>query len=140
MILGIIAESPSDIAVMKVLTTKIIGIRRFGFKHFASYGSPKLRRKCKAWAADLVQRGCSCLVVVHDLDGGDEARLRAELEDRVRGIGCRAAIIVIPVQEIEAWLIADADAIRVVFRLRKQPSLPADPERIAKPKEFLRDL
>jgi len=138
--LGIIAEHPSDIAVMRALTSKIVGAERLGIKQFASYGCAKLRRKCEAWAGDLVRRGCSCVVVVHDLDGRDEASLRRGLEACLRPVTCNASIVLIPTQEIEAWLMTDAEALRKVFGLKRQPRLPYDTERLRRPKEFLRDL
>jgi hypothetical protein len=49
-------------------------------------------------------------------------------------------LIVIQVHEIEAWLLADQDAIRRACGLPKRVSKVANPEAILRPKEYLRDV
>ncbi len=110
---------------------------RFSFSHFVGHGCGALRRKCRAWAENLVKRGCDCIVVVHDRDRNDEDRLRSDLEARIDGVAMRVSVVVIPVEELEAWLLADPDAIMAVFRMRKRPRIPTRPERIESPKEYL---
>ena len=48
--------------------------------------------------------------------------------------------MLIPVEETEAWLLADPDAIRAVFNMRGTPRIPKRPETIKDPKEFLREI
>jgi hypothetical protein len=111
-----------------------------GFKHFVGNGCGKVRRKCRSWACNLVSRGCSCVVVAHDLDWNDEPTLRAELESAVKSAQARAYVVLIPVREIESWLMCDADALQAAFRGRKRPRLPADPELLSDPKKELERL
>jgi hypothetical protein len=40
----------------------------------------------------------------------------------------------IPVREIEAWMLADAEVFRTLLGGKSQPALPAEPEREADPK------
>jgi hypothetical protein len=47
---------------------------------------------------------------------------------------------VIPVEELEAWLLTDPKALKVTFNLKKLPKCPSNPETIRYPKEYLRDL
>jgi hypothetical protein len=48
--------------------------------------------------------------------------------------------IVIPIEEIEAWLMCDANALKRVFSLKRPPNLPGNPESIVSPKEKLESL
>ena len=80
------------------------------------------------------------MVVMHDLDARNEEDLRRELEGRVEEVGFRGHVILIPVPEIEAWLLADALALRSVFGMRRTPRVPAQPENVSHPKERLRDI
>ena len=138
--LGMIAEDRSDIAVMTVLTAKVLPRQAFSVKHFAAGGCGKLRQKCTAWANNLRLRGCEYIIVVHDLDTASEAELRQDLEGRVRGVAVRASLVLIPVREMEAWLLADAEALRKTFNLKRAPKLPRNPENIANPKEYLGEV
>lgn len=138
--MGVIAEEMNDIEVLYELTAKIIRENSFSFKHFIGHGCGTLRRKCRAWAENLTQRGCTLLVVIHDLDKRNESELRKELEAAIEGLKFRQSVVLIPIEEIEAWLLCDPNAIQSVFNMRKVPSIPARPERISDPKEFLSAL
>jgi hypothetical protein len=140
MTVGIIAEDDSDVAVIKEITLKILKPHRVGFKKFVGDGCGKLRRKCAAWAANLVQQGCRWLVVVHDLDTNNEAKLRAHLAGAISPAGAEQHVVMIPRREIEAWLLYDGDAIAGAFRESRRPKLPSDPESLDDPKKHLRNL
>ena len=63
--IGIIAEDDSDVAVLREITLALLKPHRIGFKHFVGDGSGKLRRKCGAWARNLMAgriNGASALV------------------------------------------------------------------------------
>jgi hypothetical protein len=140
MMIGVIAEEANDVDVLYEFTCKLVGERRFSFKHFVGHGCGKLRRKCSAWAENLLQRGCTEIVVVHDLDENDEGALRKELTRAIENTGCKAYVILIPTHELEAWLLVDAIAIQKVFAMAKLPRLPPRPETVPHPKEKLRDI
>jgi hypothetical protein len=138
--IGVIAEGTSDVEVLYELTSKLIDGGTFSFKKFVGHGCGKLRRKCTAWAENLIGRGCTHLVVLHDLDGNTEDKLRTELTDFVCGVGFNGFVILIPVREIEAWLLVDPVALYSVFGMSRAPNLPSKPEAIPHPKEKLRDI
>jgi len=140
MILGIIAEDLSDVAVMRKLTAKVLPESAFSIKHFVGNGCGKLRRKCAAWADALRRRGCSHIVVVHDLDEADETELRLLLERAISSVRVQGSIIVIPVREIEAWLLSDSRAIQRVFNMQREPRVPRNPESVRDPKATLERL
>jgi len=139
-IIGIIAEDLSDVAVIRHVTAKVVPGKSFSTKHFVGNGCGKLRRKCGAWAHDLCRRGCTHIVVVHDLDTANLHELRGLLEQAVANVRADSTIVLIPVREIEAWLLTDARAIKAVFNLRKEPKLPGNPESLQDPKSALEEL
>lgn len=138
--IGVIAEDDSDVVVIKELTLALMKPRKVGFKRFVGGGCGKLRRKCRAWAENLVRQGCPWIVVIHDLDDYREDDLRNELNAAVADSRAQATVVLIPCREIEAWLLYDAQAIARAFNERDLPKLPHDPERLPDPKEFLEDL
>ncbi len=138
--IGVIAEEQNDIDVLYELTRKLTSESNFSFSRFVGHGCGKLRKKCRAWSHILTQRGYSNLVVIHDLDNNDEGCLRRELEDSVDGITFTSHIILIPVYEIEAWLLSDPLALKQTFSMNKSPNIPKHPETICNPKEYLRDV
>lgn len=135
--IGVIAEETNDVDVMYELTCKIIRENKFSLSHFVGHGCGKLRRKCKAWSEILLAKGCDHLAVVHDLDQYEEATLRKELDEYVLSIGFGQTVILIPVEEIEAWLLSDPKAVKTVFNMRRLPKIPKAPEKIKSPKEYL---
>ena len=140
MTIGIIAEDLSDVAVIRALTAKVVPKNQFSTKHFVGSGCGKLRRKCHAWAEVLCRRGCTHIVVVHDLDEENEHELRVTLESCVAQVSAKGVSVLIPVREIEAWLLTDAAAIQQVFNLRRRPRVPGNPEAIRDPKACLEEL
>jgi hypothetical protein len=138
--MGIIAEDDSDVAVISVITLKLLKPHIVGFKKFVSGGCGKLQRKCSAWARILVQQGCSWIVVIHDLDDYNERKLRNQLAASVAPAGAQATVVLIPKREIEAWLLYDSKAIAAAFRQTLLLALPGNPESLWDPKKYLRDL
>ena len=138
--IGVIAEDTSDVDVLYELTCKLKKENTFSFKIFVGHGCGKLRSKCTAWAENLIKRGCSYLIFLHDLDSNNEADLYKKLTDRVKDAGFKAFVILIPVREIEAWLLSDAIALKNTFGMTKTPNVPGRPETLMHPKEKLRDI
>jgi hypothetical protein len=138
--IGIIAEDRSDVEVIKELTRSLIRRKGVGFRHFVGEGCGKLRKKCRAWADILVQKGCPWLIIVHDLDDYVEVKLREELTEALKQCRARASVVLIPCREIEAWLLYDAEAIAKTFNEKKVISLPGKPESISDPKGLLEYL
>jgi len=127
-------------SVLYEFTRKLVDERRFSFAQFVGHGCGALRRKCRSWADDLLRRGCSQLVVLHDEDGKGEAEIRKVLACYIESQRFQNKIILIPVEEIEAWLLCDSAALKTVFNMRVEPALPRWPEAISGPKEFLGEI
>ncbi len=138
--IGVIAEELNDVEVLYALTCKIVAEDSFCFRRFVGHGCGKIRRKCTAWALNLLQRGCTHLVVLHDLDRNDEAALRHDLDGAIANLEFESSLVLIPVEELEAWLLSDPTAIKNTFKIRRMPKIPKDTEGISSPKEFLADI
>ena len=81
----------------------------------------------------------SPLVMITDLDRGPcPSELRSRWVGKLRPP--RNFVLRVAVREIEAWLLADADAIRELFGYRASKRLPDDPDAVQEPKELLLHL
>jgi hypothetical protein len=65
----------------------------------------------------LAFQGASRFILCHDSDGSDPDVIKRPVESTIRERNCLHYdhSIVVPVQEIEAWIIADENAISVVI-------------------------
>lgn len=138
--IGVIAEETNDVDVLYQLTCKLMDESSFSFKKFVGHGSGKLRKKCSAWASNLLARGCSHLIVIHDLDNADLNVLQEELSAAIAHATFEASLILIPIREMESWLLTDPQAIVAVFKLRSTPKLPSRPETLMDPKKKLAQI
>lgn len=138
--IGVLAEDASDVSVISEILEKYLTKSSFAVRKFVGNGCGKLRNKCGVWARQLTAAGCDHIIVVHDLDRNNEAELRAAIEVNVCKVVYPNSTIVIPIEELEAWLLADVDAIKEVFSLTKPLKPISNCEAISSPKEHLRDL
>jgi hypothetical protein len=136
---GIIAEDKSDVDVIDVIISKSTNAA-YTPKSFVGNGCGRIRNKCREWAENLRERGCALLILVHDLDAGSLRELQRVLANALGNSPLKPAVIVIPVREIEAWLLADHNAIRAALNIHETIKKIPNPEGLAKPKEYLRDL
>jgi hypothetical protein len=137
---GVLAEDASDVDVLRAVLPKIAPRKNFGIKPFHGQGCSKIHSKCRRWAVVLAKSGCSVLILLHDSDGNNVAMITKNIEAGLKPCPIPIHLIVIPIEEIEAWLLTDATAIKATFNLKTRPKCPANPERIREPKEYLRDL
>jgi hypothetical protein len=97
-------------------------------------------------SALVLEPGANLIFVHRDADGRESEPRYQEVLDAVAACGCdRSVICVVPVQETEAWLLLDGDAIRrAVGRPNDTTALqipaPEAVERLAHPKERLKEL
>ena len=138
--IGVIAEEKNDVDVLYQVTAKLVSENSFTLAQFVGHGGGKLQKKARCWADNLIKRGCEAIVLIHDLDKQDEPALRATLSRLLDGINEPPIIILIPVQEIESWLLCDPRAIKAVFNMRRAPRLPGRPEELDDPKRWLSRL
>jgi hypothetical protein len=137
---GIIAEDASDIDTLKIILSKINPSVSPSVKKRLGHGCGKIRRKMSSWAQSLRADGCKRLLIVHDCDRHDTETLRKDLISKLGTCPITNHLILIPTEELEAWLLCDPLALRECFSLKKLPRLPASPEAVSSPKEFLEAL
>lgn len=138
--LAILAEDLSDVETLKEISRRIVPktmkIQGFGFG-----GCGGLRRKGASHLLRYQDLGARAYIVCHDADTNKpESVSKAVLNDVVIPSGIAQGLcIVVPVQEIEAWILADTAAIRrAVTRLDIKPH--ASPQTIDHPKDYLVNL
>jgi len=136
---GVIAEDQSDVDVVDELLAKVT-TRKYVIKRFLGHGSGRVVGKCSEWARVLRDQGCTRLIVVYDLDTGNLPEVRARLRGALGQCPITRHTIIIPVREIEAWLLADEVSIARIAKPRRVPRPIPNPERFMRPKETLRDL
>jgi hypothetical protein len=143
--LGIIAEDRTDCETVKVLIRRMLQAanrRPPSIKDFApnSGGCAAMRRKAPKWARELRRAGCGAVVLIHDLDRNPhngELNHREQLTSELRSLVGHDDYVCIPVEELEAWFWSDQAVLDAVTKGRAR-ALP-HPERLARPKEVLRD-
>ena len=138
--IGIIAEDEIDIECIKIFTRRMLPNKQIGFKKFVGHGCGKIKRKANAWARQFKRQMCNSIILIHDLDKNNKITLLENLRSAFLPSPIERYIIVIPVEEMEAWLLADANAIRKVFNIKKNIIIPSSPELISSPKEYLGSL
>lgn len=138
-LIGIIAEDDSDVEVLKILTKKLTK-RRFSTSQFTGKGCGPLKRKTPGWCKALAHKGCQSVVLVHDLDRNKSVELRKQLELILSSVDMEHKFVVIPAEELEAWLLCDPDALKKAMNLTKLPKKIHHPEAIVAPKERMETI
>jgi len=133
--IGVIAEDKSDVEVIEKILEKYVARNQFSIKPWVGNGCGKLKNKCAIWAQMLMDRGCDHVLVFHDLDRNNERTLRASLAKKLPQDKFPNSVIVVPIEELEAWLLSDSEAIRITFKLVKAPKRIENCEVISSPKE-----
>jgi hypothetical protein len=139
-IIGVIAEDKSDIEVINEIFLKYSAANTFTIKKFVGNGCGKIKSKCRSWTETLFQKGCQHVFIFHDRDRSTEKQIRSLLESKVSPKEFTSSLIVIPIEEMEAWLLADMDAIRTTFDIKGKLKKIADCETVDDPKGHLGKL
>lgn len=138
--IGVIAEDNSDIGVLSILFSKIAPSKKFIVRKFVGHGCGRIASKCHNWARNLKIQGCTALVLVHDLDTRIFAKLHKELSGALSPSPIAKNVVVIPVRELEAWLLSDCSAIQNALNLKSRPTRISHPEALLDPKRELREI
>jgi len=139
---AIIGEDPSDVSTLKVLIKRIANDESLSIKAKGYAGCAEMLRKgAKQIAIFANDYDCQRFVVCYDCDNGDPNERHKEVTIKIvekcaaKGIYC----ILIPIQELEAWILADIAAVSHVFK-GWNPDEITNPEAIKDPKEHLEKL
>jgi hypothetical protein len=111
MMIAVLGEHDSDAQTIRMILKRKIGAQvRITPKGFG--GCDALCRKGARVIKNLAERGYTHFFVCHDADCPDPEIARAKVDrEVVIPSGAANSCITIPVQEIEAWIIADESAI-----------------------------
>lgn len=136
--IGIISEDNTDFEAIKVMISKLVDTEGIGFRSKVG-NCTKIRSKCISMAQDLSNRKCDALIVVIDRDRNDYELLKREIVNKLSSSTITKRLVVVAVEELEAWFTADPDGIKKSLGLKRKPSFTGLPETINSPKEKLRD-
>src|SRR4051794_3538943 len=136
--IAVLAEDRTDAESLAAIVKLILGNPKATVFKKGFSGGGELCRKGASFVRTIADQGASRFVLCHDADGPDPqpARLKvrtAVVDQSEHGPSC---CIVVPVQELEAWFIADEHALtRTIPTLTIRPQ--SNPESIDSPKEWL---
>lgn len=136
---AILAEDYSDAKTLVVLVKRIDGRANLTVFKKGFSGCGELRRKAASHIQDFASRGASRFIICHDSDGESPEKVRNRFRDGLTGkvdLKRLSHAIIVPVQELEAWIIADAEAIATAIPSLLIPEV-RKPEAVASPKEWL---
>ena len=140
---GILGEDKSDVATLKAIVRRLAGDASLPVKVKGYGGSGEmLRNGAKQIGFFKNDYGCTRFIVCHDADGPDPKPNRDLVQDRIIRPSCAEATnccILVPVQELEAWILADIECAITLFPAWK-PNPISQPESIPSPKEYLEKL
>lgn len=138
---GFIGEDNSDVDAFEVILSKYIPKEKFRLKRFVGKGHGKISAKVKAWTEILLNEGCKAVFIVQDLDEYKFKDLKKSLEEKIKSLNTKNNILVIiPIKELEAWLLTDPKVLQDVFNFLSLPKLPSNPEQCKDPKKEIADI
>ncbi len=139
---AVLGEDRSDAETLRVLIRRIAGNERLTVKPKGYDGCGQLLRKGARDLDEFLSQGYDRFVVAYDADRDDPAACLAEALSRVverSRAASSACCVVVPVEELEAWLLADVAAVTQKWPSWR-PDPIANPERVRDPKEHLEKL
>ncbi len=138
---GILGDDESDVETLKVLVRRLARNQAIPVKTKGYGGCAKMLRKGAKQLILFRNLDCTRFIVCYDADGPDPKPKHELVKRRIvapSGIGGEVCIV-IPVQELEAWLLADIECATKIFTSWKPEPIP-NPEQIPSPKEYLEKL
>jgi hypothetical protein len=138
---GILGEHRSDANTLKVIVRRLACNPSLPIKAKGYGGFPKMFCKGATDLQAMKDLGCTRFIVCHDSDGHDPKRRLFDVDSKiVRPSGLASnCCVVIPVQELEAWILANVECATAIFT-SWLPDPICNPEAIDSPKEYLEKL
>ena len=135
---GLLCEDRSDLNTLQVLIRRLtrgnMPIKGKGFS-----GSGELYRKGPQYIALLADLGVTNFLVCQDSDGQDPRAIEERIHSRIlKQCGFReTSLALVPVEEMEAWILADLPAVTNVISAWRPTKAIANPSAVSSPKEEL---
>ncbi|NJO18653.1 MAG: DUF4276 family protein [Thioploca sp.] len=140
---GVLGEDKSDVEILKVLIRKLAANEKITIKTKGYSGGGEMMKQGKQQLNLFKNLGCCRFIICYDADGEKLEKRYEKVVNQIvtpSDLKKEAAIgIVIPVQEIEAWILANIEVVTQIFR-NWQPKPVSNPESIDHPKEYLEKL
>ena len=137
-----LGEDDSDIQTLRVLIRRLANDETLPIRGKGFDGCGKLLKDGWKFLKTLPELGCTRFIIAHDADQRDTNKVKRELIDKIikpSGVKTSICLLLVPVQEIEAWLLADIEAVSNIFK-QWQPKPELNPESIVHAKEHLEKL
>ncbi len=138
---GILGEDSSDVATLRVLVRRLADDESMPIRTKGYSGCAQMLRKGARQLRSFSNLGCTRFIICHDADGSDPEPNRERVKNKIikpSGISDDYCIVV-PVQELEAWILADIECATNIFSSWR-PNAIQNPESISSPKEHLEKL
>jgi hypothetical protein len=138
---GILGEDSSDADTLKVLVRRLAIDQSLSIKTKGFNGCSEMLRKGAAHLRAFANLGCTQFVICHDADESDPSVINEKVMSQIvrKAEISQGYCVIVPVQELEAWILADIQAVSKVFTSWK-PQPISNPEGIRSPKEYLEKL
>ncbi len=138
---AVLGEDRSDAETLRVLIRRLADNERLAVKIKGYDGCGQLLRKGARDLDEFLSQGYDRFVVAYDADRDDPAARLARARSMVQEsrAASSACCVVVPVEELEAWLLADVAAVSKKWPSWR-PDPIANPERVQDPKEYLEKL
>lgn len=138
---GVIGEDQSDVETLKILIKRLAKNEKLPVYTKGYAGCGEMLRKGAAQFKLFSSKGAVRFVVCYDADrqkpGDRELEARQKVWDKALAAGVNGeCCIVVPVQELEAWILADLSSVSNVIS-SWTPKDEKSPELINDPKEYL---
>jgi hypothetical protein len=131
---AILGEDQSDFDTLTVIVRRLLNNESVPVKGKGFGGCGKLLRECAKSMSLLRRTGCQRFILCHDSDNNEpedvRKRILQSVEDDMRDSSF--CCIVIPVRAIEAWILADVQALTKVFK-GWRPKCIGNPEAVSDP-------
>lgn len=136
---AVLAEDRSDADVLVELVKLIRDDMRCRIVKKGFGGCGELCRKAASHIEKFEREGATHFIICHDSDGNDPAGIRTKVKLALLpkiDLNKYKQVLAVPVQEIEAWLIADEAAIAKAIKTLTIKAVD-QPENLNDPKEWL---
>ena len=112
---GVLGEDKSDFQTLKILVQRLADKKKVDIRGKGYTGCGELLKKGGEDLKLLSDMGCTRFIIAHDADQRDSKEVGQMLRDKiVKPLGIKKSIcLLVPVQEIEAWLLADVCTDRI---------------------------
>ena len=114
---GVLGEDKSDFQTLKILVQRLADKKKVDILGKGYTGCGELLKKGGEDLKLLSDMGCTRFVIAHDADQRDFRDVQRDLVDKIiKPSGIKKSIcLLVPVREIEAWLLADIEAVTIIF-------------------------